>query len=105
LKSHETAKHRLKSHHIETHKITTNRKKALRTSETLVSHTRKLIHLHPDPASALDKFASALPSLPQSGIGKDPRKKFEDIHWTEEQKAGHQAFVEKVQSRQDAGDN
>jgi len=47
-------------------------------------------------ATALKKAGHEIPPPPQSGIGKDPRPKFEDLHWTKEEREGHQAYVENV---------
>jgi len=96
-----SAKNIVKTHHTETHKITRNGKKPFSSPKIIVGHTRKSIQVHQDPASAFEKIGQTMPSAPQTGVGKDPRMKFEDLHWTEEQKAGHQAFVEKFQRRQE----
>jgi hypothetical protein len=47
-------------------------------------------------ATALKQAGHEVPPPPQSGIGKDPRPKFEDLHWTKEEREGHQAYVENV---------
>jgi len=51
-------------------------------------------------ATAWQKVGHDIPDAPKSGLGKDPRKDFEDEHWTEEQKAGHRAYVDAVQKGQ-----
>ena len=47
-------------------------------------------------ATALKQAGHEVPPPPQSGIGKDPRPKFEDLHWTKEEREAHQAYVENV---------
>src|SRR5271154_5392583 len=47
-------------------------------------------------ATALKQAGHEVPPPPESGIGKDPRPKFEDLHWTKEEREGHQAYVENV---------
>jgi hypothetical protein len=64
--------------------------------ETLTVHKTVSTHLHPDLGTALAQVGHNLPLPPQSGIGQDPRKKFEDLHWTSEEKAGHDAYVKSV---------
>ena len=49
--------------------------------------------------SALSHVGYKAPSLPQSGVGKDPRKKYEDEHWTNEQKEGYAAYAESVKNK------
>lgn len=52
------------------------------------------MHLQPDMSTALKQAGHDVPPPPQSGIGKDPRPKFEDLHWTKEEREGHQAYIE-----------
>jgi hypothetical protein len=47
-------------------------------------------------ATALKEAGHEVPPPPQSGIGKDPRPKFEDLHWTKEEREGHRAYIEQV---------
>ena len=37
-----------------------------------------------------------MPPPPQSGIGNDPRPKFEELNWTREEREGHQVSVENI---------
>ena len=66
----------------------------------MVTHHKEETHLHPDMATAWQKVGHDIPDAPKSGLGKDPRKDFEDENWTEEQKAGHRAYVDAVQKGQ-----
>jgi hypothetical protein len=61
-------------------------------------------HFHPDQHSAFKKLGITPCKAPQSGIGQDPRKKFEDATWTEAEKVGHQASVQKIRSTHEASD-
>jgi hypothetical protein len=64
----------------------------------VVTHHKAETHLHPDMATAWQTVGHDVPDAPKSGVGKDPRKDFEDEHWTEEQKAGHRAYIEAIQN-------
>lgn len=55
------------------------------------------MHLQPDMSTALKQAGHDMPPPPQSGIGKDPRPKFEDLHWTKEEREGHQAYIDNTQ--------
>ena len=55
------------------------------------------MHLQPDMSTALKQTGHDVPPPPQSGIGKDPRPKFEDLHWTKEEREGHQAYIDNTQ--------
>ena len=63
-------------------------------------HQTVSMDLHPDKETALTSVGDDRPLPPQSGIGKDPRKKYEDLHWTEEEKAGYDAYIKSVQNKQ-----
>lgn len=77
-----------------------------------MSYHRESTHLHPDVRSALVEFGQRNPSPKRSGIGKDPRKSYEDAYWTDDEKAGHHAsahsmhddLLEREETNQDAGE-
>jgi hypothetical protein len=49
--------------------------------------------------------APAAPAPPQpSGIGKDPRQKFEELHWTQAEREGHKAYAESVRNSMASSD-
>lgn len=93
------AKHTIHTHHITTEKVKTKGKTPFALPKTVVTHHKEEKHLHPDMAAAWQKVGHQVPDAPKSGLGKDPRKDFEDAHWTEAQKAGHRAYVEAVQKK------
>jgi hypothetical protein len=93
------AKHTIHTHHITTEKVKTKAKTPFALPKTVVTHYKEEKHLHPDLATAWQKVGHEVPDAPKSGLGKDPRKDFEDEHWTEAQKAGHQAYIEAVQKK------
>jgi hypothetical protein len=80
---------------VETHKVTSPSKGVLNRQGTVTSHKRESTHLHPNMEAALHHVGQPIPP-PESGIGKDPRKAYEDEHWTEDQKKGYQAYAQSV---------
>jgi hypothetical protein len=56
------------------------------------------MHIHPDMRTALAELGQESPSPPQSGIGEDPRRSYEDAYWTDDEKTGHRAYVQSVQN-------
>ena len=66
---------------------------------TITVHKKESTQLHPDITTALVTTGQKIPTPPKNGIGKDPRKAYEDAHWTEDEKEGHRAYVESVQNK------
>ena len=93
------AKHTIHTHHITTEKVKTTGKTPFALPKTVVTHHKEEKHLHPDMTAAWQKVGHEVPDAPKSGLGKDPRKDFEDEHWTEEQQAGHRAYAEAIRKK------
>jgi hypothetical protein len=84
---------------VETTEIITTSKGILSSPEKVIAHERESTHLHPDMKSALNAVRHEIPLPPKSGIGKDPRPTFEDMHWTEKEKEGHRAYVDNIRNK------
>jgi hypothetical protein len=91
-------KRTIKSHHLSTHKITSTPKGVLSRPNTLASHQRESKHIHPDTKAAFEHIGKKSPPIVPSGIGQDPRQKFEEVNWTEKEKKGNHAYVENVRN-------
>lgn len=81
-----------KTRHPSAHEIIETQKGAFGKPKTFAAHTRESTHIHSSMESALNKLGLKHYSGPQSVIGQDPRKKYEDELWTEEQKEGNRAL-------------
>jgi hypothetical protein len=86
----------VKTRHVETHEIISTSKSGLPIPEAVTVHRRESTHLHPNMATAFIKVGHEGSAPLKSGIGKDPRRAFEEAHWTEEEKEGHRAYVKSV---------
>ena len=63
---------------------------------TITVHKKESTQLHPDITTALITAGQEIRPPRNNGIGKDPRKAYEDAHWTEDEREGHLAYVHRV---------
>jgi len=84
---------------VETTKIVSKSKGILGIPSTITVHKKESTQLHPDITTALIAAADDIPPPPKNGIGKDPRKAYEDAHWTEDEKEGHRAYVDRFRDK------